>query len=126
MAQTFWKPRDNNALQTQQIGRITLEPLGGIQDVANRLLSIPTMRPEIPKCVEGEYMTLLWERRNVLLQFKEEPEFGSNKVFSLKIQKIEFEKEFHRLYVQMFERFGCVLLYKEAFIAPKSFKKLIE
>lgn len=125
MPETFWKLKNDKDLYEENIGCVALEPLGILPEVTDKLLSIPTMRPQIFKSVSNKGMALLWERRNVLLEFQEEPEFGTNKVFSVKIEKIEFEKEFHKLYVQMFEVLGCVLLYKEEFIAPKRFKKLL-
>lgn len=118
----FWKPTEAKSLLEQ-----SFEPLGNIIDVGDKLLSIPSLKPYLDLNPINGYTTISWEKmnHNLLISYKNEPEFGSLNVFSLQIDKILFEKEFFKLYVQIFEALGCSLLYEKKFLTPKEFKKLI-
>lgn len=118
---TLWKIptekcQNNNLISTE------IESMGDSIEVIDKLSTIPRITQQFTL---QNQISLLWETQNILISFKDEPEFGKNEVFSLKIDKVLFERDFYKLYVQLFENLGCILLLDKEFIEPRRFKRMI-
>lgn len=102
-----------------------LAPFGSAMEVTNRMLDIPHVKIAFFSQIEQGNVTLLWDIGNVAISYQEEPNFGSQDVFIITLDKILLNKEFFNFYSKVFEQFGCVLLYKRAFITVENFKKFV-
>ena len=122
---TFWKIEEPVVSEKSLLINQKIEPLGEIEEVSNKLLSIPNVRPYFDVRIASGNVAVIWEKQNTLLYFKEEPEFGTNEVFSLQAEKIKFEIEFFKLYVQIYEVFGCMMLHENKFVSTKDFRKMV-
>lgn len=111
----------------QHIVATHLAPLGPVNEVCQVLLTIPKTFACFD-AVDQRCISLLWAvDQGVILSFKTEEEFGPGGVFSILAKSRVSEKAFFRLYVQVYERFGTILLDDSGnFIEIKAFKKRCE
>lgn len=122
MLSTLWKTEIVEAFS------VKILPLGKPKAVTRFMLQIPKMHVFMSDKTFDGYLSLLWYVEDgVVLNYKEEPEFGKGGVYSILIQDRTrvSDKNFFRLYVQMFELFGAVLLEDEKFVSVKQFRKKI-
>jgi len=116
---TFWKPGE--------VGPITVEvlPLGPASQVASKILDIPRMHVFLSTMTFHGYLSFLWDvGQGVTMAFRDEPEFGDGGVFSIMVMDKHRVKpqDFFRLYVQVSEQFGVVLLEDDGFVEVRKFK----
>lgn len=116
---TLWKPKKIDDLSVE------LLPLGPASQVASRILDIPRMHVFLSTLTADGYLSFLWDvGSGVTIAFRDEPELGKGGVFSMMIMDLHrvSPMEFYRLYVQVSEHFGVLLLEGEKFVGVKQFK----
>jgi len=116
---TFWKPK--------QVGLVEVEvlPLGPASQVASKILDIPRMHVFLSYLTFHGYLSFLWDvGQGITVAFRDEPEFGRGGVFSIMVMDRHrvLPKDFFRLYVQVSEQFGVVLLEDDGFVGVQQFK----
>lgn len=118
---TFWKPEELPHLGSMEV---RVEPLGSCVEVINKLLSIPRSRPYLSSRILDGYVSTWWNvERGVVLDFKSEPELGSDEVYSFQVErKMVGEAQFLRYYILLSEMFGVVLLEDGGFVTVREFK----
>jgi len=106
---TFWRPED---IPQDDSMRVKVEPLGRTTEVVNGLLSIPNSCPYLSSRMLDGYVSVLWKVGNgLVVEFKSEPEFGKDRVYSLLVDRcMVTDMDFFRYYVILSERFGVTLL----------------
>lgn len=117
---TFWKPELIDDVSVKVL------PIGPAQTVSSLLMDIPRMHVALSALTFHGYLSFLWNVGNgVTLAMREEPELGKGGVFSILVvdkHRISNE-EMYRLYVQVFELLGVVLLDDGSFIDVRQFRK---
>lgn len=116
---TFWKPAEVGPV------RVNILPLGSSSEVASKILDIPRMHVFLSSLTFRGYLSFLWSVGNGLtVAFRDEPEFGNGGVFSIMVMDKHrvTSRDFYRLYVQVSEQLGVVLLEDDNFIEVKQFK----
>jgi hypothetical protein len=124
MKSTFWKTEED--VSAKPLSKYKLLPIGPTTTVSKTILSIPKMHVFFSDKTFDGYVTLLWEvDQGLVLNFKDEPEFGEGGAFSILIADRDRvnDYDFFRLYVQLFERLGLYLLEEKQFIPPRDFKR---
>lgn len=102
-----------------------LKPLGSAVEVSKKLLDIPNVEISFFNPIDDGKITLLWNIGRIMIDYKEEPEFGSQDVFIINLDKVLLNKPFYVFYSQIHEYFGCTLLYKKVFLSISDFKKFV-
>lgn len=116
---TFWKPSEVGLV------RVEVLPLGPATQVASKILDIPRMHVFLSSLTFHGYLSFLWDvGHGVTVAFRDEPEFGRGGVFSIMVMDKHRVKpqDFFRLYVQVSEQFGVVLLEDDGFVEVRKFK----
>lgn len=116
---TFWKPTEVGPV------RVNVLPLGPSSQVASRILDIPRMHVFLSSLTLHGYLSFLWDvGHGVTVAFRDEPEFGRGGVFSIMVMdkhRVQ-PRDFYRLYVQVSEQLGVVLLEDDSFVEVSQFK----
>jgi hypothetical protein len=119
---SFWKP-DPIPEQSNKISTSTLEPIGNPEDVVKQLLTIP-------QTVDLRFLDevrVFWDLEEGVWMFIKEDDspLALGKVLSIKAESSVGNRIFHRLYVQVFERFSAVVLdeHDGSFLTPQEFRK---
>lgn len=122
MEHTFWK---TDPIPEKGIVVAHLLPMGSSKHVSEGILSIPHTHPFFCSWTSHGYVTVRWDiDGGVLLSFRDEQEFGNGGVFSLICAKQAVpDAMFFKLYVQLFEIFGALLLERDSFITVPQYKK---
>jgi hypothetical protein len=119
---SFWKP-DPIPCAGTKIDTCILEPIGNPKDVVVKILTIP-------QTIEFRLLDevkIFWDlREGVWMSIKEDDSsLAPGKILSIKAESSVGNSTFHRLYVQVFERFSAVVLDEHAgiFLTPQEFRK---
>lgn len=126
---SFWKPEPvppNGPV----IVVADLQPLGSLATVAESLLQIPRMEelPSLPFPLAKNEVKLVWDVEcGVKLDvYQEEWPPRPGEVLTIQLRGCVHPKLFHRLYVQVYERFGVTILdeMSHKFYTPREFRAL--
>jgi hypothetical protein len=124
---SFWKPDPIPGL-SREITTATLEPFGKPTYVVSQLLTIPgTINFKV---MDG--IRVIWTLRAsdsvgdvVWMSIEEDLTIAPGMVLVIRAASSVRDHIFHRLYVQIFERFSSVLLDEKSgsFLTPREFRK---
>lgn len=126
---SFWKPEPVPP-NGPSIVVADLQSLGSLTSVAKTLLDIPRMEelPSLPWPLVKNEVKLVWDvEGGVRLDVHQEewpPRPGE--VLMISLRGCVQQKFYHRLYVQVFERFGVTILDEAShkFYTPREFRSL--
>lgn len=121
MEQTFWK---TDPIPERGIVVAHLLPIGSSKYVTDGLLSLPQSHPFFSRMTAYGYATIRWDvEGGVLLSYRDEVEFGGG-VFSIIVARGDVSNaEFFKLYLNVYELFGVLLLERDSFVTIRQFKK---
>ena len=130
---SFWKPDPIPSNDTNVIVDIRLLALGSMLSVTKQLLNIKQMKIMLQRenfSAPIPMMRLYWDVHDgVVLQYRTETIMDDNSnILSINAISATTDCILYRLYVQLYERFGVVLLDEVThnFYTPKMFKKKIK
>ena len=126
---SFWKPEPIPP-KDAKIHTVDLRPLGVLESVAEKLAEVPQMAqvPKSPWEVQDEHPTLRFQwqvEHGVILRVRAEqgpPRPGE--VLTIGAASAAPQKDFFRLYVQIYEQFGVTVFDERVqdFLTPREFR----
>lgn len=126
---SFWKPEPLPP-RDSKIHTVDLQPLGTLDVVAQKLTEVPNLAqvPKSPWEVQDEHPTLRFQwqvEAGVILRVRaEQGPPAPGEVLTIGAACAAPQKDFFRLYVQIYEQFGVTVFDErlQDFLTPREFK----
>lgn len=131
---SFWKPERIDSGEWNELSTIPkgvgLLTFGQIEEVVKKLLTIPRMKANMAFLTISDrpVTRLIWETGDgVVLTSNVERRSDLWQIFGINVISTVSDADFIRLFVQVHERFSCVLLHESErqFLTVQQFKKRV-